>query len=193
MRLTSVSHGDCLSSTYDMIKGKKALGRDTVLSILREVPEKRTGGMQFTGEVMPGEKGKETKGRRLNKQIITKDKRNAVTLGTLGERGSWKGEPVGSELQRHTEASRGGKVIRGGLPGRDSGATVVKAQVSILTPGCFRHVTISPTAEFKSSFEPPSPGWQIIYLCPPFLSPQRCTEAPRQYRKWKLWGSGLGS
>jgi hypothetical protein len=44
--------------------------------------------MQFTGEVMPGEKGKETKERRLNKQIVTEDKRNAVTLGTLGERGS---------------------------------------------------------------------------------------------------------
>ena len=71
-----------------MIKGKKALGRDTVLSILRAVPEKRTGGMQFTGEVMTGEKGKETKERRLNKQIVTEDKRNAVTLGILGERGS---------------------------------------------------------------------------------------------------------
>ena len=71
-----------------MIKGKKALGRDTVLSILRAVPEKRTGGIQFTGELMTGEKRKETKERRLNKQIVTEDKRNAVTLGILGERGS---------------------------------------------------------------------------------------------------------
>lgn len=80
-----------------MTKGKKSLGRDTVLSILRAVPEKRTGGMQFTGEVMPAEKGKDTKERRLNKQILTEDKRNTVTLGTQGERGSWKGEPVQSE------------------------------------------------------------------------------------------------
>ena len=43
-----------------------------------------------------GEKGKETKERSLNKQITTEDKRDSVALGTLGDRGSWRGQCVRS-------------------------------------------------------------------------------------------------
>lgn len=47
--------------------------------------------------------------------MITEDKRNSVALGTLGDRGSWKGQCVGSAWYKQAglsalpEASRGGE------------------------------------------------------------------------------------
>lgn len=150
-------------------------------------------------------KQQERKGRKPRKGALT-SKWSLKTRGTQSRWELWETEAPGKDsvwglrgtnklvCQRFRKHPEEEKVKRGPARQRrwsQCGQSTQGhlTQMSVHTPGCSRHVTVSPTAEFKASCEPPSPGRQIIYLHLPSLSHQGCiTELQRQYGRWKHLG-----